>query len=153
MDTVHDQPSGNPLRSSERGSSLIEVMIAMTVSVIILGGLMSAVLRHGKLRQTHVERNAAISAALDTIEELRKVDIVDLPTLDGSGFDVLDANGNPGGLQPQATDADGLPGELRVVVDQTGAGKTVYRVTATVRWTGVNGNTRVAIDMLMGERK
>jgi type II secretory pathway pseudopilin PulG len=138
----------------QKGSSLIELMIAAMVSLVLIGAVLSTVIQQGHQRQATNETALALSAALNNLEYLRTVDEATLPTLDGKDFDIPASNGQPyGGLTPQPGDPDGYPGKLSVFVDQNKAGVTLYRVVATVSWTGVSGKRQIRLQALMGERK
>lgn len=140
--------------NSQKGSSLIELMIAAMVSLVLVGAVLSTVIQQGHQRQATTETALALSAALNNLEQLRTVDEADLPGLDGTDFPVPAANGKPtGGLTPQPGDPDGYPGKLSVFVDQNSGGVTLYRVVATVSWTGVNGKRQIRLQALLGERK
>ena len=140
-------------QKGSKGSSLIELMIAASISLVLIGAVLSTVIQQGHLRQASAETSLALSAALNNLEQLRTVPEATLPTLDGTGFDVPGSNGGPGGLTPQPDDLDGLPGQLSVIVDQSKAGVTLYRVVATISWIGVSGRRQILLQALMGERK
>ncbi len=137
----------------QKGSSLIELMIAASISLVLIGAVLSTVIQQGHQRQASAETSLALSAALNNLEQLRTVPEATLITLDGQGFDVPGSNGGFGGLTPQPGDLDGLPGQLSVIVDQFTGGVTLYRVVATVSWTGVSGRRQILLQTLMGERK
>lgn len=139
--------------NQQKGSSLIELMIAAMVSLVLIGAVLSTVIQQGHQRQATNETALALSAALNNLEYLRTIDEATLPGLDGKDFDVPGSNGNPGGLNPQPGDLDGLPGKISVFVDQNKGGVTLYRVVATVSWTGVSGRRQIRLQALMGERK
>ncbi len=137
----------------QKGTSLVEVMIAAVVSLVLVGAVLSTVIQQAHQRQTTSETSLALGAALNTLEQLRTIPETALPGLDGVGFPVPGSNGKPGGLTPQPGDPDGLPGQLAVFVDQTELGVTLYRVVATVAWTGVSGRRQIRLQSLIGERK
>ena len=135
----------------QKGSSLIELMIAALVSLVLVGAVLSTVIQQGHQRQSTNETALALGAALNNLELLRTMDEATLPAMDGKEFDVPGSNGNPKGLTPQPGNL--LPGKLSVFVDQTTGGVTLYRVVATVSWTGVSGKRQIRLQALMGERK
>ncbi len=135
------------------GFSLIEIMIGSILVVTFLGSVMSLVAQQGVHRRTNLQTTLATNAALSRLEEVRGMDISDVPKLDGTDFDVLGVGGETGGLQPIAGDPDGLPGEFTVTIDQTSAGVTLYRVTATVTWRDGNRERSLWLESLVGERK
>lgn len=129
-------------------------MIAALVSLVLVGAVLSTVIQQGHQRQSTSETSLALSAALNNLEQLRTVDEATLVSLDGTGFEIPGSNGAPaGGLTPQPGDFDGMPGQLSVIEDQKKGGVTLYRVVATVSWTGVSGKRQIRLQALMGERK
>ncbi|MHC4515565.1 MAG: prepilin-type N-terminal cleavage/methylation domain-containing protein [Planctomycetota bacterium] len=137
----------------QQGSSLIELMVAAMISLVLVGAVLSTVIQQGHQRRATSESSLALSAALNNLEQLRTVPEATLPLMDGKGFDVPGSNGAPGGLQPVPGDFDGLPGQFTVLVDQSKGGVRLYRVVATVAWTGVSGRRTIRLQALMGERK
>ena len=115
--------------------------------------ILSVVLQSSKTRRLDSEINLAFVACRNNLDELRSIPFAQLAAMDGQGFDVPGVNGSPGGLQPVPGDPDGLPGQFTVVVDKTGGGKTLYRVSATVIWTGVLRRKQFVLETLIGERK
>jgi len=139
--------------NSQAGTSLVEVMFAAVLVVTFVGALLTVVVRQGVHRQVNSETSLAMTAALDNLEKLRNVPFGTLLSLNASGFDVPGLNGQPNGLQPVPGDPDGLPGELTVIVDQPGPIATLYRVRATVLWTGISKVRRLHVETLIAERK
>lgn len=139
--------------TSERGATLLELMIAVVSVIAVLGAVMSGAIQNSRQRRANAELNLATLAALDTIEELRSVPFATLPSLDGSGFDVPDANGAPGGLRAVAGDADGLPGVIRVAPHLVHGTATLYLVTVTVEWSGVQRRSDLQFQQYLIERK
>lgn len=137
----------------ERGVSMIEVMIGAIIGVVIIGAVLSILVHQSHLRQSNAESSLAINAVLNNLEQLRTVSQATLPTLDAKGFDVPGLNGEPGGLRALPGDPDNLPGQINVFVDQSSGGSVLYRVVATVAWTGATGRRRFVMQTLMGERK
>jgi len=133
--------------------SLMEVMVGAVLVVVFLGAMLSLTVRQGSQRQLHHEMSLAIAAAIDNLEHVRSVPFITVPTLDGSGFDVPGSNGLAGGLKAQAGDADGLPGQLHVEIASSSGAYKLYRVTATVSWSGVNGNRTISLRTLLEDRK
>ena len=131
---------------------LIELLMATVVSVIGLLTILTGVVQSAKLRRIDEETSIAFAACRETLDEIRNIPISQLPTLTGVGFDVLAVDGSPGGLNCLPEDDDGLPGVIDVVVDQSGGGSTIYRVTATVAWIGIRGRQKFYLDTLVGER-
>ncbi|MCB9883373.1 MAG: hypothetical protein H6832_13285 [Planctomycetes bacterium] len=136
----------------ESGASLTELMIGLLVCVLVIGAALSMTVHQSRLRIADREVDLASRACRDNLEELRSVDFATLATMDGVGFDVPGPDGQPGGLTPIAGDTDGLVGEFSVVVDKTTGSATLYRVTATARWTGSFSNGSFSLSTLMGPR-
>lgn len=139
--------------ASESGMTLVEVTIATTLVMVLLAAISSATTSQGRLRRLAEERNLAMVAARNTLEEVRNTDFEVLPTLDGRAFDVAGSNGGAGGLRPVPGDADGLPGRISVATDQSSSGETLYMVSVTVDWDGSGGAQHLAFSSLVAQRK
>jgi type II secretory pathway pseudopilin PulG len=137
----------------QAGTSLVEMMIAFVAVVALLGVVLSGALRHSAERRSGAEFELATAASLDNLERIRGLTSAEIQALDGVGFDVPDALGAPGGLRPVPNDPDGLPGQFRVTVDQSLASAVLFRVVATVEWSGAFGRRRLGFEALIGERK
>lgn len=137
----------------ETGSSLIELLVSLIISVVFLGAVLSVVIQQGHHRKSITETSLALSAALNNLEQLRTVDPATLVGLNGTGFDVPGVNGAPGGLQSLPNAPNGLPGRFTVVTDKMIGAVVLYRVIVTVTWKGVGGKKQVRLQTLMGERK
>ena len=137
----------------QAGFLLVELMFGIIVLAVAIGTSVSLSLQHSRLRRMNEETNLAAIVCRNNLEDLRSVRFVDLPTLDGVGFDVPSVNGSPGGLRPVPGDADGLPGEFIVVVDQTSGGEILYRVIVEVRWVGASGRRTIAFTSLFADRQ
>lgn len=106
----------------QSGLSVVELMVAITLLVIAVGGMAMTIVSGNALEATNEETTLAYEAARQTMEELRATDVADVfaayntdPGDDpvgapGSGFAVA-------GLNLQAGDPDGLCG--RVVLPET----------------------------------
>lgn len=137
----------------QQGSSLLELMLVVSLVLVLLGGILTGVVSHQRQRQSTIERQLALAACRNTLEQLRSVDIADLPALDGSGFDVPGPDGRPGGLQPRAGDPDGLVGEIRVVLDTTAGTESIYIVSVGAQWRGSGPNGDLRLHCLLGRRR
>ena len=121
QETIRHGPSRrrSPRRRSA-GFTLIELLTAVTILVFGIGALISMVAATSAANQLNRETAMAIAAAQGAIERLRaapfeeafalyNADGDDDPdgadTAPGAGFDIR-------GLEAQAGDADGLPGEI-----------------------------------------
>ena len=135
------------------GFSLVELMLGVVMSVLVIGATLSMSLHVAKLRRVDQEINLALVACRNNLEELRSVPFSTLPTMNGVGFDVAGKNGAPGGLKAVPGDADGLPGQFTVTVDQTTGAETIYLVKATVTWSGSSKRQRFELETMMRERQ
>jgi type II secretory pathway pseudopilin PulG len=140
-------------RERERGSSLVEMLVTSVIVVTLLVALLSATMNHSRQRRLNGERNLALVAAMNTLEQARTIPYANLPSLNGTGFDVPGPNGQPRGLNALPGDADGLPGSIAVVLDLSYGGAQVYRVTARVDWKGIQDKNRIELSSLIVERK
>jgi type II secretory pathway pseudopilin PulG len=137
----------------ESGTSLIELMFGTVIVITLLLAVSTMIIALSRARRAAEERNLAMVACRNVVEQLRDMPVTQLPALHGTGFDVQGVNGAAGGLHPQAGDPDGLPGRFSVVVDQTSGMETIYLVTLRVDWTGYVGNQRFEVKTLLMERK
>lgn len=138
---------------SEAGTSLVELMLTVSVVLVMLAGTLTGTVYHQRQRQITSERQLAMVACRNTLEELRAVDIAVLPTLNGRGFDVPGSNGAPGGLSPVRGDADGLAGEIVVQPADSFGGTSIYYISTRVVWAGAGPNNLVQLEALVGERR
>ncbi|MHC5065116.1 MAG: PilW family protein [Planctomycetota bacterium] len=135
------------------GFSLVDLMIGMVVSMVLIGAVLSVVHQQGEERRSTEEGTLALSAVRNNLELMRDMSGTQILALHGTGFDVPGSNGAAGGLSAVPGDPDGLPGEFAVTVDQVGGGGAIYRVVASVNWSGVSGRRRISLQALVGERK
>ena len=145
--------SPNQRTTGESGTSLIDLMFAAAAIITMLLAVSTAVTSQSRTRRLAEERNLAMVACRNAVEELRNQSFAGLPALHGTGFDIPGVNGGAGGLRPLPGDVDGLPGQFNVAVDQSLAGETLYRVTVMVDWTGVNGRQHFELTTLVADRK
>ena len=150
---MYDSQTRNLDDRSDRGSAFFEILLAAVVGVVILGSVLTLTSSNGRRRQATIESSLALSAMLNSLEQVRTVPTAALPGLNGLGFDVPGTNGGPRGLSPIPNDPDGLPGQLEVTVDQSLPGANLYRVRARVAWTGVTGRRNLVLETLVGERR
>ena len=147
------QVNPNQRTTGESGTSLIDLMFAAAAIITMLLAVSTAVTSQSRTRRLAEERNLAMVACRNAVEDLRNQAFAGLPALHGTGFDVAGVNGAAGGLRPLPGDADGLPGQFNVAIDMASAGETLYRVTIMVDWTGVNGRQHFEITTLVADRK
>ena len=134
--------------AKQGGFSMVELMIGAVLIVVGLLGIMSACIRLHALQRLDTEIGQAYRSCRSNLEELRAVTLADLEALDGTGFDVVGPDGVTTGLQAVAGDADGLPGRIEVTVDQSAAGRVVYRIRAVVTWSGATEEHTVDLQTL-----
>ncbi len=131
-------------------------LFELAMSVILVSLLITSVVKlasqQATYRQTIEESRMAFLACRNALEEMRLRPFEDYPTMDGQGFDVLGFNGQGGALTLLPDDADGLPGEFIVTVDQSSAGETIYWITARVSWQGRRGQQEFELRRLMAKR-
>ncbi|HLU38412.1 MAG TPA: hypothetical protein VK081_03450 [Planctomycetota bacterium] len=139
--------------ANERGAILLDLMMACGVALIVGGALVTTSVRQSAHRAVNHETTLANNAIADVFARLRGLPFADLPSLHGTGFDVPNHLGGPGGLTAQPGDPDGLPGEIQVAVYASGGSTVLYRVTVTVAWRGAAGNRRERVIGLIGERR
>lgn len=140
------------VRHRESGTSLIEVLVATVILVVAALAVVSMCVQSNRLRTANHETMLALTACRNALEGVRTQSFVDLPGLNGRGFDVPGSTGGPGGLRPVDGDPDGLPGELRVAVVDALAGETLYRVTALVQWLGCEGARTFQLETMVADR-
>ncbi len=149
----NSQQAAPAVSRSSKGFALLELIVGTALVFTSIGAIVSLTLKHNKLRKLDSELNLALVACRSNLESLRTIDIASLAALNGTGFDVLDLNGNAGGLNPVSGDVDGLPGEWVVKLDKSSGGTKLYLVTARVVWTGVMTRQTFQLKTLIGERK
>jgi type II secretory pathway pseudopilin PulG len=137
-------------RDGEAGFSIVELMLGTVLIVVGLVGLMTSCIRLHRLQQLDTEIGQAMRACRTNIEELRTAPIAALPGYDGRSFVVPGPDGTSAGLHAVAGDADGVPGEIHVTLDQSAAGRNLYRIRTVVRWQGAAGDHTVDLATLRG---
>ena len=86
--------------SRELGASLIELMVGVVAITTVVGSILTMLLQHSRMRMHDQALYLAYLACRNTMEDIRAQPFSSIAALNGSGFDVLDLRGNPGGLQP-----------------------------------------------------
>jgi hypothetical protein len=137
----------------ERGTMLIELVYAAAVALVVGGSVIVTTVRQNAHRAVNLETTLATNAIADVFARLRAMPFADLPSIDGTGFDVPGQTGRPAALNALPGDADGLPGEIHVTVETTAGATVLYRVTLNVVWTGAIGQRRETVIGLVGERR
>lgn len=151
---VRMRPQTQPHTNGETGMTLVEAMLATTATFVLIVAVLTAVTQQSRMRQSITESTLATQAILNNLERARSLDADAVAGLDGVGFDVPGITGTSAGLAAIPGDADGLPGQISVVVDRSGApDQTLYRVAASVVWRGASGQRRLTLQTLIGERR
>jgi len=73
------------LKPWRRGFTLLEVMVAMAIFALVAGAMLPAFLTHLKFNVAAEERNGAMAATRQILEELRLEDPESLPSSGSSG--------------------------------------------------------------------
>lgn len=134
------------------GISLVELMIGVILVISIITAVVGVVLRQTQLAKVDGEVHLALMATRNAFEELRALPLSQLAAYHGVGFDVPGPAGQPNGLKAVEGDADGLPGEYSVVLDNTDGTNEIYRVAVTIRWSGAQKNMQFRMLSLISER-
>ncbi len=132
---------------------LVELVFATAVALVVGGAVVTTTVRQSAHRAVNLETTLATNAITDVFARVRAAPFADLPSLDGTGFDVPSHGGHPAGLTPLPGDPDGLPGQIEVVVDTSAGTAVLYRVTLRVNWIGAAGRRREVVVGLVGERR
>ncbi len=138
--------------AAEGGMTLIELTMSIILVSLLITSVVKLASQQATDRRTIEDSRMAFLACRNALEEMRLVPFEDYPTMNGQGFDVLGFNGESGALTLLPDDADGLPGEFIVTVDQSSAGETIYWITARVTWRGNRGQQTFELRRLMGNR-
>ncbi len=149
-------PSIEPLRKTSRrsaGSTLVEVLGGAVIVAIAIPGILYTTVQVAMLRRADEERNMAMVGCQGKIEDLRDLPPAGLAACHGSGFAVDVDQDSVNDLAPLPNDPDGLPGELSIVVEEATSEKVLYRVRATVRWSGQSGARAFWLETLMTDRR
>ena len=147
-DTATAETAGE--RRSQRGFTMIELVLAMVVLIVGVGGVYLMTCSMSRERQLGEERQRAFLACQRRLADLRDTTWAQVPGLDGSTFDV-DTDGN-GVNELRATAVSGHPGTLRVVQFAASGAERIYRVTATASWIGVGGQQTFSLETLLSNR-
>ena len=148
-DAVDALPAGAaPPPSDEGGFTLVELLMGTVLMVVGLVGVMSSTIRLHGLQRLDTEIDQAFQACRTNLEELRAVPITALPGYDGRGFAVPGPDGVTPILRAVPGDADGLPGEIHVTVDQSAAGYVLYKIRVVVTWRGASDRHTVELSTL-----
>ena len=146
---------GRTIRGGRRGSegfTLIEVMGGIVIASIALPWILFMTTNLAALRRVGEQRNLAVAACRARIEVLRSLPFAELPAQDDTGFAVDVDQNTRAELRAPPGDPDGLPGEVSLSVQDSAAGKTIYRVRATVRWMSASGPRTFWLETLMTNR-
>jgi hypothetical protein len=124
---IGDRALGVPLGSRDprrKGLSLVEVLIALTVLLMGLGGFLRILTASFRLGETSDQLVTAMEAARSIVEELHGEDFTQVfPTYNGATSDNPAGKTSPGdtfqvaGLLPAEADADDTVGEILFPTD------------------------------------
>ncbi len=118
---------GLAVRGRVEGFTILEVMIASTIILLVLVGLLSSLAKSQQLKQNTGEYQVALEAARQKFEEIQSTTYSTVfATYNNTNFAVT-------GLIALPQDADGRVG--RVTVDNTNA--NLLLVTISLQWQGV----------------
>ena len=145
-------PSMLEERNKEAGGSLIELIIATSIALVLVSAVMHISVHSSKVRKADAEIHLAWSACRNVIEEVRTLPVSQILALNGTGFDVPGPNGETKGLNVVKSNTSGLTGVITAIVEVTAPLCTMYRVTATVNWTGVSGEQDFSLQTLVVKR-
>jgi hypothetical protein len=149
-------PSTKPLRTRSHrsaGFSLIEVLGGTVIAAIAIPGILYTTVKVAMLRRADEERNLALAGCQGRLETLRDLPLAGVLACDGTGFAVDVDQDAVTDLAPLPDDADGLPGEVSVVVEEASGDEVLYRVRVTVRWAGQSGARTFWLETLMTDRR
>jgi type II secretory pathway pseudopilin PulG len=132
----------------EAGFTLVELLMGTVLMVVGLVGVMSSTIRLHGLQRLDTEIDQAFQACRSNLEELRAVPIAALPGYNNRGFAVPGPDGVTPILRAVPGDADGLPGEIHVTVDQSAAGFVLYKIRTVVTWRGASDRHTVELSTL-----
>ena len=110
----------NVLQKKRKGFTLVEIAMASAVLTIAAGGLMSSIVASMALTRVNNETSLAQTYARRAIENMQGVDFANIfrtfnadPDDDVAGVGTgAGASFQVFGLEPLATDVDGMPGEI-----------------------------------------
>jgi type II secretion system protein I len=120
-------------QSGEEGFTLLEVVIALSVLVIAIMGVVAAVVTSLKAGSVARERTVALAAAQQELEEL----------IAASEVEILNAHNDPFTVDGLTQRPDGTP-LGQITIDSTEA--PLYKIEVMVRWVGAYGNEQLSLD-------
>ena len=127
-------------RQEARGTSLLEVAVALVLVMVLLLGLFSMVSMSRKSRSFNNERDLAREAARGKLEEILAAPFGTVNAFDGE-------------LEPVTGLTSSVPGEeaLRVTI-ANGPVDGVLTATVEVRWRGISGESEFELTTLVTSR-
>ena len=137
-------------RAKVQGSSLVELMTTIVLTVIGVVAIMEACIRLHALQRLDDELAHAYGACRANLEDLRATPLSDLLALNGSGFAVVGRDGVTPILTAVPGDPDGLPGHIAVREERKVGTRSLYRIEVSVRWRGAAGNHTVPLTTMWG---
>jgi Tfp pilus assembly protein PilV len=135
---VPTRPRPNrPQPACERGFSLIEVAVAMTVFTLMIVGVFAAMLQSRKMTESSIYQNSAVTVVQGYIEQMKNMDFNELPYYDGS---TLMKNGETSSDSTIYTQLDSDTYDTLKL--SSGAVPTMASVIAGTRPTGAVDNSK-----------
>lgn len=147
---MHDHSDQHHTASKAQGWTMIELMMGVLLALLTIGAVVTLTVTNARQQRTDAELALALNACRTKIEDLRSMSFQALAAEHGKGFAVSEPTGS---LQARPGDADGLPGRVDVQVAQSTATETLYRVTTTVDWTGINKEGNFSMTCYIGDRR
>jgi type II secretory pathway pseudopilin PulG len=137
-------------RGGVAGFTLVELLVAIVVTVIAIVAIMASCIRLHALQRLDGEIGYAYRACRTNLETMRALPVSQLLALDGTGFEVPGSDGATPLLAARRGDADGLPGLIRVREERSAGGRTLYSIETTVAWRGATGSHVVSFTTKWG---
>lgn len=131
------------LRKSERGLSLVELIVSIPLVTVALVGTVAALTVGAELSRATQETRDATRANAVIMEQIRSTPFENLTALNGEKIAIRE-------LVPEATD-----GTVSIVMDQVENGSAkwlVYRIVVTAEWNAKNGSRSMQFATYMSDR-
>jgi type II secretory pathway pseudopilin PulG len=123
------QAARRPRHARRTGVTLIEVLISMIVLLVAVGGMLGSISSFAMLSESSRQKAIALTAAQGMLERMQREDFEEVfVRFNNTAADDPAGGGSPGpnfavaALQPQAGDADGMPGRVIFPADPLAAG-------------------------------
>jgi type II secretory pathway pseudopilin PulG len=140
-------------RGGERGLTLVDLLAGLAIAMVVLGGVLTTISSTTKLRRVDDELALAFVACRTQLEELRNAPFNTLAGMHGTRFSVRVAGSAVGELRAAPGVPPDQPGLISVTVYATSGSEVVYRVRASVTWSGVSGVRTFSMETLITNRR